>query len=153
MQKIGLNNAGNYSGPFWTYNFSICLLENPGNLISMNSGFSDVSPSPKANIIYLGRPPGYLNWSKKQSQIISKKQDFINLKNSTSKHIFLWKDGHRSIPTIRRIASWKSWIWDQYLPENKESKFDKSLKLWDKETKTPKATMNFLEIINQAPSN
>ena len=29
----------------------------------------------------------------------------------------------------------KSWMWDQYLPENMKRKFGKSLKLWDQETK------------------
>ena len=45
------------------------------------------------------------------------------------------KDGRRRMPTIRLIQSWKSWIWDQSLPENMRWEFGKPLKLWIFETK------------------
>ena len=38
-------------------------------------------------------------------------------------------DGRREIPKIRRVNAWKSWIWDQYLPEKIKWMFGKSLKL------------------------
>ena len=44
MEIIGLKAPGNYSA---TYNLSLCLWESPQLLISMISGFLDVSPSPK----------------------------------------------------------------------------------------------------------
>ena len=56
MEIIGLKAPGNYSGSFWSYNFSICLWESPKTLISMISGLLDVSLSPNTNIIYLLRP-------------------------------------------------------------------------------------------------
>ena len=39
MEIIGLKVAGNYSAPFWTYEFSICLCERPTPNISMIYGF------------------------------------------------------------------------------------------------------------------
>ena len=53
------------------------------------------------------------------------------------------KDGGWKIPTIRPTNSWKSWIQDQYLPENMRWEFGKSLEprsfeikqLYDQETK------------------
>ena len=55
MEKICLKAPGSYSGPFGTYNSSICLWENLKTLISMISGLLDVSLSPKTNIINLWR--------------------------------------------------------------------------------------------------
>ena len=52
VEKIGLRAPGNYSGPFLSYNFSICLCENPKILISMSSGFGDMSPAPQTNYFY-----------------------------------------------------------------------------------------------------
>ena len=49
---IGLKVPGNYSAPFWSYHFSICLWEAQFSRIS---GFSNVSPSPKTNLFYLSR--------------------------------------------------------------------------------------------------
>ena len=44
------------------------------------------------------------------------------------------KDGHREILTIRRMKSWKPWIWDQYLSKNMEWKFGNMEPLWNQET-------------------
>ena len=42
------------------------------------------------------------------------------------------------IQTICLMPSSKSWIWDQYLPENMKWTFGKSLKLWNQETLKPR---------------
>ena len=57
MEIIGLKSPGNYSGPFWSYNFSICLWDNPQIFISMILVGTCVNlfPSPKTNLIYLLR--------------------------------------------------------------------------------------------------
>ena len=54
------------------------------------------------------------------------------------KHGNSWKDGHRKIPKIRLIKSWRSWIWDQYIyiykyvyQKNMKLSFGESLKLWN----------------------
>ena len=44
------------TGPCGSYNFSICLWENPRSPICMISGCSGVSLSPTSNIIYLWKP-------------------------------------------------------------------------------------------------
>ena len=56
MENIWTKAPSNYSGSFWSYNFSICLWENTQTLISMISGLLDVSLSPKTNYVYLRRP-------------------------------------------------------------------------------------------------
>ena len=55
IELIHLKAPGNYSASIWTYNFLNCLWENPKTLISMISGFSDVSLTPKTNYLYLLR--------------------------------------------------------------------------------------------------
>ena len=69
MEIISSKAPGNYSAPFWSYIFSICLWKNQKTIISMISGISDVSPSPQTNIIYLWRHQDILTTSRK-SQII-----------------------------------------------------------------------------------
>ena len=54
IEKICFKAPGNYSASFWSYDFSICLWENPETLISMISGFSDVSPAPKTSYCIFG---------------------------------------------------------------------------------------------------
>ena len=56
MEIISLKSPGNYSASIWINIFSICLGESLKTIISMISGFWDVSLSSKANIIYLRRP-------------------------------------------------------------------------------------------------
>ena len=53
MEIICLKALGNYYGPFWSYNFSICLWDNLKLLISMISGVLNVSPAPNTNYFYL----------------------------------------------------------------------------------------------------
>ena len=55
------------------------------------------------------------------------------------------KDRCRKIPTIRLIYYWKSWIWDQYLPENMDWNLSNmgSLKLWSFETSRPGSQETF----------
>ena len=67
MEIIGLKAPGNYSGPFWSSNFSILILENLRDLISMISGFLNASPAPKTNYCLSSEAPGYLKQSKKKS--------------------------------------------------------------------------------------
>ena len=49
MDKIRLKAPGNYSASVWYNNCSICLWENAKTLISMISGFWDVSLGNKTN--------------------------------------------------------------------------------------------------------
>ena len=86
----------------------------------------------------------------KISSYIFKKYIFANLENLEI-HIALqlWKDGRRQISKIRLIKSWKSWIWDQYLPRNMKWTFGNMVpisfkniqgfsKLWNQETRSMK---------------
>ena len=43
---------------------------------------------------------------------------FQNIRVFIHFHKTVGKEGGREIPKIRLIKSWKSWICDQYLPEN-----------------------------------
>ena len=60
-----------------------------------------------------------------------KSQGFDNPKNLDKCR----KGGRRKILSTRLRKSWKSWIWDQYLPEKHEKQFGKSLKLQQESTK------------------
>ena len=87
---IGLTSPGNYSGPFWTYNFSTCLWERQKLPIRMIPGFSDVSQSPKTNMINFWDPriPQII----KENHIIFGKYyhyKFRNARNSKTCHF--WK--------------------------------------------------------------
>ena len=77
MERIGLKAPQYHSGPFWSYNFSICLWERPKLLMAMISGCWDVSPSPETNYDYLWRPQDTLQ-NPRQSQILFEKYDFVN---------------------------------------------------------------------------
>ena len=49
---------------------------------------------------------------------------FVNLKNVENPTFrFFEKDGRRKIMKIHPIISWKSWTWDQHLPEDLKWKF------------------------------
>ena len=86
----------------------------------MISEFSDVSLSPKTNIIYLWRHQNIKR--PRKYQMISRTYCFgKNIKNEN-----VGKDGHRTIMKIRITFSWKSWIWEQYLPESMKLKFGNS---------------------------
>ena len=67
MKKMCSKAPGNYSAPYWSYNFSICSWENLNLLISMISGFWDVSPSPKRQL-YLSLETQYLKRYDKNPQ-------------------------------------------------------------------------------------
>ena len=106
-EKIYLKAPGSYPGPFWSYNFSICLSENPKAFISMMSGLFDVSLSFKTNIIYLWRPQD--TWTN-QKDPNTDLTNILFLKSQnlgTSRHLFR-TNGHRTITTIHLITSWKS---------------------------------------------
>ena len=85
---------------------------------------------------------GYLK--NKKSLGIFSNMIFINLKVSEI-HVFdiFREDGHREILPIRLIKSWKSWIWDQYLPENMEWQFGKISKPRKKTTKNKPRNQHF----------
>ena len=55
IEKICLRARKYYYASIWTYNFSIWHMETLNPLISMISGFSEVSLCPKTNIIHLWR--------------------------------------------------------------------------------------------------
>ena len=63
----------NYSHPFWAHNFSICVWERPKPVIAMIYGFSDVSPSPKTNYVYLWRAQDTQDTSKIPRQMTESK--------------------------------------------------------------------------------
>ena len=120
MEIICFKAPGNYSAPFWSNRFSICQWENTKSFISMFSGLSNLSPSPKTNSIYLWRhqdifkkPIKKKPWRILPKYYFHKYQIFVF-------HFFviLGKDGRRKIPPVRPIKSWKSLIWDQYLLES-----------------------------------
>ena len=101
----------------------------------MISGFLNVSF--KANYFMFG-DTGPLWKNQEQSPIVFEQNHFIHLHILESYNFqSCGQDGRRQIPTTRLINSWKSWIWDQYLPENMKWKFGKSLELWNQETLKP----------------
>ena len=83
---------------------------------------------------------------------------FVEISNCwKSKMILFGRDGRRELSTIRLINSWRSWIWEQYLPEDMKWKigdlgwissdhikwFSKlwkfeTLELWNQETLKPR---------------
>ena len=65
MEIISSKALGNYSASIRSYNFSNCLPENPKTLISMISGFFDVSFLPQTNYVYLWRHQNPPNDSRK----------------------------------------------------------------------------------------
>ena len=81
MEIIGLKALGNYFAAIWFNRFSICSWENTKTLISMISGFSDVSP---AHQLFLSlETPRYLNKINKipgkvQKIIFSESHNFVN---------------------------------------------------------------------------
>ena len=102
MAIKGLRAPGNYSGPF-----SNCVWERQKLFIFMMSGLWDMSPAPQTIYVHVCRNIG----------ILSKPIDFVNLKNGTPNFCRCWKRLHRKLPKVRLMRSWRSWIWDQYLPE------------------------------------
>ena len=102
-------------------------------IIFMISGFSDVSTTPKTNIIYFLRH---------QDTQINPRYTPIMFKNSIYGNInTLEIENCRTILKIRLTKCWTSWIWDQYLPENMKWNFGNmgSLKLGNFETKKPRS--------------
>ena len=108
MAKIGLKAPGNYSGPFLTYKFSICLWENPKLVLSIISGFWDVSPSPKTNYFIFGdtRIPNKVNKSSHFNNIMFANFRTLELRNFE----ICRKDGQRVIPTTCLINIGKAWL-------------------------------------------
>ena len=106
MGIIGLKAPGNCSGPFWTYNLSICLWENPKTLIY----------NPKT-LVYdfgiFGRVPDAQNlW---RPQDTSTFWEILNVDNFR-------KDGRREMMKIRVIKSRKALTGNQYLSNTRKGK-------------------------------
>ena len=112
MERIGLKAPYN-SASFWSYSSSICLWERPSLLISMISGFLNVSLSPKAIHFYLWRPHD----SSRNLRTIQDHFDryyvwkFQILRNPTVWNC--WKNEHRQIPSFHLVNPWRSHTWDQ----------------------------------------
>ena len=85
---------------------------------------------PPRNQLFLSlETPRHLNKIKKKPYAFSKHIVFIKLGIlEFQKFDNFRKGGHRIMMKIRLTTSWESWIWDQYLPENKKWQFDKFLK-------------------------
>ena len=99
----------------------------------------DVSPSRKANIMYLLETPGYLKTIKKNFPNMFANYGVYKSQNFETPEC--WHCSKRrapKIPTICRTTSWKYWIWDPYLSENIKCTFGKSLELWNFETMKPR---------------
>ena len=79
--------SGNYSGAFWSHNFSICLK----TLISMISGLSDVSTVPQTNYVLSLETPGYLTKFKIIHGTVSGNIIFVNRKIRKSKFVIVWQ--------------------------------------------------------------
>ena len=56
----------------------------------------------------------------------------------TQNFVGFGKDGRRTKTPIRSIRYWKSWIWEQYLPENMKWKLGTSLKPRNQVTSKPR---------------
>ena len=96
----------------------------PSNPHFYDFGIPDASFSPKTNIIYLSRPQDTSNNSRKIKNHFQNTFFWEHFKNwHPCVFAVSGKDRRRTIPTIRRIISWKSWIWDQYLPEHMKWNF------------------------------
>ena len=59
LEIIGLKAPGNYSASIWSYNFSICLWENPKTLISMISGVLGRVPETQHQLFLSLETSGY----------------------------------------------------------------------------------------------
>ena len=147
-KKIGLKALGNYSGPFFSYSFSICLGENqkPSFLWFRDFGMCPGAPKP---IMFICWDTGMPKINQEHPWNIFRSIRFRNVTNFELHNFDSFrKDGRRTIPTFCLMESWKSWIWDQYLPENMKWVVGNmgSLKLWnftttkpgDQETKKPR---------------
>ena len=91
-----------YSAPFRSYNFSICLWENPKTLIVIISELWDVSLAPQTNYCYLWR---HQDTSKNQRQTQTHFWEIFILQISRLRESFfeISKRGAPNNPTIRRI--------------------------------------------------
>ena len=87
-----------------TFRFAYGLWENPKNLICMISGFSDVSPSPNTNTIYLLRPQD-TSTNPGKIQCTFKKYSFYKYQNFKTQQMkrLIWK---RQAPTNHEDPSY-----------------------------------------------
>ena len=99
LEIIWPEAPGNYSGPFWFNSFSICLWEKLKTLISMLSGFSDVSMNHQTIYFYLSRPQDSFTHPRKPHIF---EHIFVNIKSSEIENVqHFGKDGHRQLMEIR----------------------------------------------------
>ena len=124
--KICLKTAANYSASFWSYNFRFAYGRTLKPSLSWFPDFRTCLFLQNQLSFSLERP-GYHNTSKKTPESCSK-NICLKIRKWISKIWQFWKKGgRRTIRSINLINSWKSWIWDQYLPENAKWTFGKSL--------------------------
>ena len=118
--KICVNNrfksSENYSASISIDKIPNLSLENPKLIMSMISGFLNLSPSPKTNYLSLGTPIHLREIKKKPEDF--PKYYFCKSQKWEIQHFYNFGKGkHRQMMKIRLIKSGKSWIWDQHLPE------------------------------------
>ena len=110
-EMIGLKAPANYSAPFWTCNFSICLCLNPKLLLSVISELLDGPSRSITNYCYLWRHQDTSQNIKKQTLNVfafSVVPQFPECNLLT----FFGKTGARKSPPNHLMKSWISWIWD-----------------------------------------
>ena len=112
VEKISLKALGNHSASIWSNSFSVLLLEGPKTQHFMMSGL--LSPW-EPSFMDLDIPNYFEKYQKDGN--VCKHIRFVNLNMLFSIFYFWGKDGGRKIPKIHLIKSWKSSIWDQYLPK------------------------------------
>ena len=127
MGIIGLEAPGNQSDPFLSYNFSICLWENPETLISMNLGLLNVSRTPNPTQFIFGDTKIPKETRETPSGIFKTYyfcQSSVELNIPHVMFVFprkRWAPKKDEDPSNK---SWKSRIWDQQLSNtHMKSKF------------------------------
>ena len=143
MERLGLKAPWNYSVPFWSYNFSICLWENQKTFISMISDFWMWPGLPKPIIFVIGdtRIPT-------KSQEAGTSSNIVFLQISKFWKFLFCRFGKRRAPTNREYLSFESLkVLDMrsiYLSKDMKWQFSEFLKLWNQTSKNqePKQTRN-----------
>ena len=105
MEILGLKAPGNYSASIWINKIPICLWENLETLISMISGFWDVSRPLKPILSIFGDTRTPKPIQEKHRNIL--KQHYFYKSQNVEVQIVdkFGKDARQQIPTIRLIKS------------------------------------------------
>ena len=91
-------------------------------LVFMIVGFSDVSMTPKTDIIYLWRNQSAENNSRKNPNRF-RAISLLQISSFGNRQFWKCRKRRAKIPTIRLISSWKSWAWYQYFPKHMKFMF------------------------------